>query len=74
MNSQQDPQKRVSDLLLWSDPAAKQLMENIAKEHQVSLDVLAKLVAWERDQQERARKRGMTDVFDEIFGTARYWK
>lgn len=74
MNAQQDPQKRVSDLLLWSDPAAKQLMENIAEEHQVPLDVLAKLVAWERDQQERTRKRGMTDVFDEIFGTAKYWK
>ncbi|UOO83161.1 hypothetical protein LVJ83_06805 [Uruburuella testudinis] len=67
-------QEQVGDLLLWSDPDAKKLMEEIAKEHGVAVEALAELVAWEREQQERIRRRGMTDAFDEIFDNARYWK
>lgn len=67
-------EEKVADLLLWSDGAAKKLMSEIAKEHSVSIDALAELVAWERDQQERIRRRGMTEMFNEIFENKNYWK
>ncbi|WP_274571732.1 DNA modification system-associated small protein [Neisseria leonii] len=67
-------EEKVADLLLWSDDAAKQLMTEIAAEHGVSVEALAELVAWERDQQERVRRRGMTEMFDEIFENKSYWK
>lgn len=67
-------EEKVDDLLLWSDPAAKKLMTEIANEHGVSIDALAELVAWERDQQERSRRRGMKDMFDEVFENKNYWK
>ena len=67
-------EEKVADLLLWSDEAAKKLMIEIAEEHGVSVEALAELVAWERDQQERIRRRGMTEMFDEIFDNKNYWK
>lgn len=69
-----ETQEQVSDLLLWSDPEANKLMEEIAGEHGVEVEVLAELVAWEREQQERTRRRGMIDTFDEIFDNKKYWK
>ncbi|WP_165090523.1 DNA modification system-associated small protein [Neisseria yangbaofengii] len=69
-----ETEKRVADLLLWSDGTAKQLMIKIAGEHGVSVDALAELVAWERDQQESIRKRGRTEAFNEIFENKTYWK
>ncbi|WP_373752671.1 DNA modification system-associated small protein [Neisseria weixii] len=69
-----ETEEKVADLLLWSDGAAKKLMSEIAKEHSVSIDALAELVAWERDQQERIRRRGMTEMFNEIFENKNYWK
>ncbi|MCF7528947.1 DNA modification system-associated small protein [Neisseria lisongii] len=69
-----ETEKKVADLLLWSDDKAKQLMTEIAGKHGVSVDALAELVAWERDQQECARRRGMTEAFNEIFENKTYWK
>ncbi|QEY23389.1 DNA modification system-associated small protein [Neisseria animalis] len=67
-------QEQVGDLLLWSEPEAKKLMEEIALEHGVAVDAIAELVAWEREQQEKIRRRGMTDMFDDVFGNSKYWK
>lgn len=69
-----ETQEQVGDLLLWSDSAAKKIMEKTAAEHGVSLEALADLVAWEREQQERARRRAMTETFDDIFDNKNYWK
>ncbi|OFV45847.1 hypothetical protein HMPREF3136_00355 [Neisseria sp. HMSC15C08] len=68
-----ETREQVADLLLWSDENARNLMEKIAAEHGVSPDVLADLAAWEREQQERIRKRGMTEAFDEVFENRKYW-
>lgn len=68
-----ETREQVADLLLWSDENARNLMEKIAAEHGVSPDTLADLAAWEREQQERIRKRGMTEVFDEVFENRKYW-
>ncbi|ASK28008.1 DNA modification system-associated small protein [Neisseria chenwenguii] len=67
-------EKRISDLLLWNDQEAKRLMEEIAAEHGVAVDAIAELVAWERGQQEKMSRRGMTEVFDEVFDNKQYWK
>lgn len=67
-------QEEVADLLLWQDTEAQKLMAEIAAEHGVSVEALAELVTWEREQQERIRKRGMTEVFDNIFDNNKYWK
>ncbi|EGY53716.1 DNA modification system-associated small protein [Neisseria shayeganii] len=72
MNSETEEQ--ISDLLLWADSAAKEIMEKAAAKHGVSLEALADLVAWEREQQERIRRRRMTDVFDAVFDNKTYWK
>lgn len=69
-----ETQEQVGDLLLWSDHAARTLMEQIAAEHKVSPDALAELVAWEREQQEHVRRRGMVETFDEIFENRNYWR
>lgn len=69
-----ETEEKVVDLLLWSDEAAKKLMTDIATEHGVAIEALAELVAWERDQQERIRRRGMTEAFDDVFENKKYWK
>ena len=69
-----ETEEKVADLLLWSDETAKKLMTEIAEDHGVSVEALAELVTWERDQQERVRRRGMTEVFDEVFENKKYWK
>ena len=68
-----ETREQVADLLLWSDENARNLMEKIAAEHGVSPDALADLAVWEREQQERIRKRGMTEAFDEVFENKKYW-
>ncbi len=68
-----ETREQVADLLLWSDENARNLMEKIAAEHGVSPDALADLASWEREQQERIRKRGMTEAFDEVFENRKYW-
>ncbi|HHK5987900.1 DNA modification system-associated small protein [Neisseria sp. P0009.S008] len=70
----QETQELVGDLLIWSDGKAKEIMEEVAAECGVSIDALADLVAWEREQQERIRRRGMTEVFDAVFDNTEYWK
>lgn len=69
-----ETKEQISDLLLWNDEESYQLMEKIAKEHHICLDALADLVAWEREQQIRIRRRGMTQTFDEVFDNSEYWK
>ena len=60
----QETQEQVSDLLLWSDKEAKNIVERVAQECNIHIDALADLVAWERKQQEYQRNRHMTTVFD----------
>lgn len=68
-----ETQEQVGDLLLWNDETAQKLMNEIAQKHGVNTNALADLVAWEREQQVRIRRRGMNDTFDEIFENSNYW-
>lgn len=67
-------EEKVNDLLLWSNPEAKEMMQTIAQEHGVSIDALAELVAWEREQQKKSNHYGMTEAFDKVFDNEKYWK
>ncbi|XXQ67504.1 DNA modification system-associated small protein [Neisseriaceae bacterium B1] len=69
-----ETQEQISDLLLWNDEESHQLMTEIAAKHNVHLDALADLVAWEREQQIRIRRRGMMEALDDIFDNQAYWK
>lgn len=68
-----ETQEQISDLLLWSDESAQNIMKEVAAEQGVSVEALAELVAWQREQQERTRRRGMNDVFDDVFNNKAYW-
>ena len=68
-----ETQKQIDDLLLWTDKEAKRIMEEVAKESGISINALADLVAWEREQQEYQRSRNMTLVFNEVFENEDYW-
>ena len=68
-----ETQKQIDDLLLWTDKEAKRIMEEVAQESGISINALADLVAWEREQQEYQRSRNMTLVFNEVFENEDYW-
>lgn len=68
-----DTAKQINDLLLWSDFEAQKIMKTIADEHNVPVEALAQLVAWEREQQGSIRRHGMNEVFDDVFTNKEYW-
>lgn len=68
-----ETQAQIGDLLLWSDASTQEILEEVCREHGVSSDALADLVAWERSQQEKQRSRNMNITFDEVFENKKYW-
>ena len=68
-----ETQAQIGDLLLWSDASTQEILEEVCREHGVSPDALADLVAWERSQQEKQRSRNMNITFDEVFENKKYW-
>lgn len=67
-------QEKVADLLLWKDPTTKLVLEQTAKKYGVSLDALAELIDWQREQAGKLKTRDRNVTFDEIFGNNNYWK
>lgn len=63
----------IKDLPLWRESQSKQLLQEIC--HQASIDsqVVAKLVAWERENLHRGRRAGLTNQFDDIFEDVNLW-
>lgn len=74
MKNKNEAEKEVADLLLWHNKDAYKLMEKTAAEYGIAMAAITELVAWERAQQERSRRRGRTEAFDEIFENPTYWK
>ena len=68
-----ETQEQIGDLLLWSDASTQEILEEVCREHGVSPDALADLVAWERSLQEKQRSRNMNITFDEVFENKKYW-
>lgn len=69
-----DTQKEIEDLLLWRDTECQDVLKQVCNEYGIHPDALADLVAWERTNQPKTRKRGREGAFTEIFSQAEYWR
>lgn len=58
----------LSDLPLWSDPAALAAMEKVCERYGVPVDVLTELVMVQRERQHQERAHGIYQRFEEILG------
>jgi len=58
----------VGDLPLWTDDQARAVMERIAAEHRVPVDVITELVSLQRARQHQERAAGIYQRIDEILG------
>lgn len=56
----------VSDLPLWADPEANQILQEVCKKHKVPLHVITDLVALQRERQHQERAAGINARFEEI--------
>lgn len=58
----------LSDLPLWADEEATAILDRIAEEHRVPVDVLTELVALQRARQHQERAAGINQRIEEILG------
>lgn len=59
----------LSDLPLWSDKKAKEVLEEICVKHGVPVDALTELVIVQRERQHQERAHGINLRFEEILGS-----
>jgi hypothetical protein len=57
----------TSDLPLWADVDAYQVLKRLCEQHKVPVDAFRELVAIERLHQHRERARGIYEEFDDVF-------
>lgn len=60
-------QHEVDDLPLWSDKASHEVLLDALSRHGVNEEIFARLLSAYHDQAHKARARGITADFDEIF-------
>lgn len=58
----------ISDLPLWTDPDANEVLQEVCKRHRVPIDVITELVALQRERQHQERAAGINARFEEILG------
>ncbi|MGE4557189.1 MAG: DNA modification system-associated small protein [Desulfovibrionaceae bacterium] len=58
----------LSDLPLWADDKAREILEKICAEHKVPPDVVSQLVMLQRERQHQERAAGIYPRFEEILG------
>lgn len=58
----------LSDLPLWADDDATAILEKIAADHGVPVDVLTELVGLQRARQHQERAAGINQRIEEILG------
>lgn len=56
----------LGDLPLWSDPAARELLETLCAKHGVPMDVLEELVGIQRDRAGEERARNVYPRIEEV--------
>lgn len=56
----------LGDLPLWSDPAARELLESLCEKHGVPFDVLEDLVGIQRDRSGEERARNVYPRIEEV--------
>lgn len=58
----------LSDLPLWADSDAREVLEEICARHKVPIEVVTELVAVQRERQHQERAHGINMRFEEILG------
>lgn len=58
----------LSDLPLWADDNARQVLEAVCKKNNVPVEVITELVMVQRERQHQERARGINMRFEEILG------
>jgi tRNA1(Val) A37 N6-methylase TrmN6 len=58
----------LSDLPLWGDEAAKEVLIELCRKNSVSLEVITELVTVQRERQHQERAHGINKRFEEILG------
>ncbi len=58
----------VSDLPLWGDPDANEVLKAVCAKHKVPVHVITDLVALQRERQHQERAAGINARFEEILG------
>jgi len=61
-------EQSLSDLPLWADEDARQVLERICSEFNVPVDVLTELVSLQRERQHQERASGIYPRIEEILG------
>ncbi len=59
---------QLSDLPLWEDEEAAKVLDDVAKENNVPVDVIAELVGLQRARQHQERAAGIYQRIEEILG------
>jgi hypothetical protein len=67
MNDEID-ESLLSDLPLWGDDAAREILEKVCLEAKVPVDVIGELVLLQRERQHQERAAGIYARIEEILG------
>lgn len=67
--------KKDIDLLLWNDPEARDLLEKMAKQHQIKTEAIAELLVWMQTVQRKGDKfGGLKKNLNQIFENNSLWE
>ena len=58
----------LSDLPLWADDDAQNVLKTVCEKYNVPVDVITQLVTVQRERQHQERAHGITKRFEEILG------
>ena len=58
----------LSDLPLWGDDDAQQILLSVCAKHNVPVDAITQLVAIQRERQYQERAHGINQAFEEVLG------
>ncbi len=67
MSEEKGIEELTSDLPLWADSEAYNVLEQLCDKYQVPVDLFRELVAIERRHQHREKARGIYEEFDDVF-------
>ncbi|MDR5812317.1 MULTISPECIES: DNA modification system-associated small protein [unclassified Caballeronia] len=61
-------ERHLSDLPLWADEDAMQVLSEVGSKYGIETDVLAELVVLQRERQHQERAHGINARIEEILG------
>lgn len=68
MSYETDETSALQDLPLWADEEAHAILKAVCSEKKVPIEVIAELVALQRERQHQERAHGIHLRFEEILG------